>query len=125
MEKKKESDKFIKWLYRVIEETYKDDDYLKGLFRTAYETGWDDALYSQWVGVDLMLPKLNQTVIVLTKNKKVAISFIYQPTDRLGNSLGKPCWKGSKSFVDSIIAWMPVPSCLSILKANIKVYKDK
>lgn len=62
-----------------------------------------------WTPVEESFPEIGETVIVLSKNGKVTTSQRYIPKDMYGNITGKETWKGSKSFADSIIAWMRIP----------------
>lgn len=94
--------------------------------RYCYEdfiAGWDEALKSQWVKVEDELPKVGVKVLVLTTNKKIAISFRYTPKDIYGKVLGNDEWQGSSALNKCIIAWTPIPSFDTILQANKDVLK--
>lgn len=84
--------------------------------RVGYEAGWDEALKNQWIKVKDKLPDVDISVLVLTSNKKVSMSKRYQPKDCKGNDVGLVCWSGSYAFVNSIVAWMPIPPFDEILK---------
>lgn len=94
----------------------------------AFEEGWDEAMKSQWAKVEDELPKVGVKVLVLTTNKKIAISFRYTPKDIYGKVLGNDEWQGSSALNKCIIAWMPIPSFDKILEDNkdvLKRLKDK
>lgn len=96
--------------------------------KDAYLHGWNEALRSQWVGVEEKLPVEGEIVLVLTSNGKVSTSKRYQPKDCKGRNVGLVTWKGSSTFVNSIIAWMPIPSFDDIIEDNKDVLqrlKDK
>lgn len=83
---------------------------------------------TQWVNVKEQLPQVGISVLVLTSNSKVSISKRYQPKDCKGNNIGTVMWRGSFTFQNSIIAWMPIPSFDDILQVNkdvLKRLKDK
>lgn len=82
----------------------------------AYQAGWDEAL--KWINVKDKLPSTGEVVLVLTSNGKVSTTKRYQPKDCRGKDIGLVTWKGSTTFVNSIIAWMPIPSFDEILEAN-------
>lgn len=82
----------------------------------AYEAGWDEALKSQWINVKDKLPATGEVVLVLTSNGKVSTTKRYQPKDCRGKNIGLATWKGSTTFVNSIIAWMPILSFDNVLK---------
>lgn len=82
----------------------------------AFEEGWDEALKNQWIKVKDKLPDVDISVLVLTSNKKVSISKRYQPKDCKGNDVGLVYWSGSYAFVNSIVAWMPIPPFDEIFK---------
>lgn len=84
----------------------------------AFMVGWDCALKSQWISVKDALPDVGISVLVLTSNGKVSMSKRYQPKDCRGNDVGIIRWKGSSTFENSIVAWMPIPSFDEILKDN-------
>ena len=93
-----------------------------------FEEGWDEALKNQWVSVNERLPQIREKVLVLTTNKKIAISFRYTPKDIYGKVLGNEEWQGSSALNKCIIAWMPIPSFDKILGDNKDVLqrlKDK
>lgn len=83
---------------------------------------------SPWVSVKERLPEDNLVdpiawnvtykVLVLTSNGKVAISQRYWI-----DHANKWEWKGSGTFKDSIIMWMPIPSFDEIIEANKDVLK--
>ena len=75
----------------------------------SYTKGWEECIQSLWTPVEESFPEIGETVIVLSRNEKVATSQRYIPKDIYGNITGKETWKGSKSFADSIIAWMRIP----------------
>lgn len=94
----------------------------------AFEEGWDKALKSQWIKVEDELPKLGVSVLVLTNNGKILVTFRYVPKDIYGKILGKTEWNGSRVLGNSILAWMPIPSFDNILEDNKDVLqrlKDK
>lgn len=82
----------------------------------AYEEGWDEALKNQWVMVEDKLPAIGEFVLVVTSNGKISTTKIYHPKDCRGKNIGLVTWKGSTTFVNSIIAWMPIPPFDEILK---------
>lgn len=87
---------------------------------------WADAHpKNPWISVKEQLPNVSQEVIVLTKNGKCVVSSMYIPKDCKGNILGSKEWKGSKTFKDSIVLWMPIPELTfdDILDANKDVLK--
>lgn len=86
----------------------------------AFKTGWDETLKSQWVKVEDELPKVGVKVLVLTTNKKIAISFRYTPKDIYGKVLGNDEWQGSSALNKCIITWMLIPSFNSILEDKPK-----
>ena len=86
--------------------------------KDSYLHGWNEALRNQWVSVEEQLPKERVKVLVLTTNKKIAISFRYTPKDIYGKVLGNDEWQGSSALNKCIIAWMPIPSFDEILEAN-------
>ena len=62
-----------------------------------------------WIPVEEGLPDIDKQCFVITKNGKCSVSNMYIPKDCYGNVLGEKEWKGSQSFKDSIVAWMPIP----------------
>lgn len=64
---------------------------------------------NMWISVDEDLPYVGKQCFVITKNGKCSVSNMYIPKDCYGNVLGGKEWKGSQSFNDSIVAWMPIP----------------
>lgn len=117
--------KYLEWLHKEVEEYYgrecdpKDMYYRNGDIALTFETAWDEALKHQWVKVnDGGYPDLNKRVLVLTKNKKIAISYRYIPKDINGTILGESEWNGSTNLNKSIIAWMYIPSFDFIFKDN-------
>lgn len=91
---------------------------IKNFTEGAFMVGWDEALKSQWISVKDALPDVGISVLVLTSKGKVSMSKRYQPKDCRGNDVGIISWKGSSTFENSIVAWMPIPSFDEILKAN-------
>ena len=55
------------------------------------------------------LPDVDRQCFVITKNGKCSVSNMYIPKDCHGNVLGEKEWKGSLSFKESIVSWMPIP----------------
>lgn len=111
-------------MYRAMSQCNFDGNDL----RDAFEAGWDEALKSQWISVNERLPKIGENVLVLTTNKKIAISFRYTPKDIYGKVLGNDEWQGSSALNKCIIAWMPIPPFGKILEDNkdiLKRLKDK
>lgn len=82
----------------------------------SYEAGWDEALKSQWINVKDKLPATEEVVLVLTSNGKVSTTKRYQPKDCRGKNIGLVTWKGSTTFVNSIIAWITIPPFDNVLK---------
>ena len=64
---------------------------------------------NMWISVDEDLPYVGKQCFVITKNGKCSVSNMYIPKDCCGNVLGEKEWKGSLSFKESIVAWMPIP----------------
>lgn len=120
--KEDKANEYAEWLHNEIEEYYgqrceaKDMYYGNCDIRAAYEAGWDCALKSQWISVGERLPHEGEIVLVFTSNGKVSISKRYQPKDCYGNNIVMIAWKGSTTFVNSIVAWMPIPPFDEILK---------
>lgn len=79
------------------------------LIVASYTKGWEECIQNLWTPVEESFPEIGETVIVLSRNGKVTTSQRYIPKDIYGNITGKETWKGSKSFADSIIAWMRIP----------------
>lgn len=68
--------------------------------------------------VDKRLPNIGITVLVLIRDKKCALNRMVAEIDERGERTGKKQWLGDGSFVDSIIAWLPIPTFDQILEAN-------
>ena len=64
---------------------------------------------NMWIFVKNELPDVDRQCFVITKNGKCSVSNMYIPKDCHGNVLGEKEWKGSLSFKESIVAWMPIP----------------
>ena len=64
---------------------------------------------NMWIFVKNELPDVDRQCFVITKNGKCSASNMYIPKDCHGNVLGEKEWKGSLSFKESIVAWMPIP----------------
>ena len=64
---------------------------------------------NMWISVKEELPDVDKQCFVITKNGKCSVSNMYIPKDCHGNVLGEKEWKGSLSFKESIVAWMPIP----------------
>ena len=64
---------------------------------------------NMWISVKEELPDVDKQCFVITKNGKCSVSNMYIPKDCCGNVLGEKEWKGSLSFKESIVAWMPIP----------------
>ena len=64
---------------------------------------------NMWIFVKNELPDVDNQCFVITKNGKCSVSNMYIPKDCYGNVLGEKEWKGSLSFKESIVAWMPIP----------------
>ena len=64
---------------------------------------------NMWIFVKNELPDVDKQCFVITKNGKCSVSNMYIPKDCHGNVLGEKEWKGSLSFKESIVAWMPIP----------------
>lgn len=122
MSKEDKAKEYADWLHKNVEEYYgrecnqKDMYYRNGDIQVAFEAGWDEALGSLWIRVEDKLPDVDISVLVLTSNKKVSMSKRYQPKDCKGNDVGLVCWSGSYAFVNSIVAWMPIPPFDEIFK---------
>lgn len=132
MDKKTElTNKYLEWLHHEIEEYYgrkcdpKDMYYHNGDIALTFETAWDEALKHQWVNVNDGYPELDKRVLVLTKNKKIAISYRYIPKHTDGTVIGEPEWNGSTNLSKSIIAWMYIPSFDFIFKDNFSIMEQK
>lgn len=111
---------------KTLEEAAKDYSHSEGIYnehgerllRMGFVKGANYALENQWH--DLRenpddLPNKGDTVLVATRNGKYAISNMYIAKDCNGKIInGKLEWKGSGMFVDSIIAWMPIPNLKTI-----------
>lgn len=125
MNKEEAAQKYVDWLHKEIEEYYgrkcekKDMQYGNGDIKVAFITGWEEAINNLWTDVNEKLPDDGVKVLVLTKNKKIVVSFRYKLKDISGNILDNNSqWNGSKSFGQNIIAWMPIPSFDEILESN-------
>lgn len=122
MNKERKSKEYADWPHKLVEEFYErkcaehDFYYKKADIQLAFQSGWDEALKNQWTKVEDELPDVDISVLVLTSNKKVSMSKRYQPKDCKGNDVGLVCWIGSYAFVNSIVAWMPIPPFDEILK---------
>ena len=64
---------------------------------------------NMWISVKEELPDVDKQCFVITKNGKCSVSNMYIPKDCYGNVLGEKEWKGSLSFKESIVSWMPIP----------------
>ncbi len=64
---------------------------------------------NMWIPVEEELPDVDKQCFVITKNGKCSVSNMYIPKDCCGNVLGEKEWKGSLSFKESIVSWMPIP----------------
>jgi hypothetical protein len=64
---------------------------------------------NMWIPIEEELPDVDKQCFVITKNGKCSASNMYIPKDCHGNVLGEKEWKGSLSFKESIVAWMPIP----------------
>ena len=64
---------------------------------------------NMWISVEEGIPAVDIQCFVITKNGKCSVSNMYIPKDCYGNVLGEKEWKGSFSFKESIVAWMPIP----------------
>lgn len=64
---------------------------------------------NMWISVEEETPDVDEQCLVITKNGKFSVSKMYIPKDCYGNVLGEKEWKGSFSFKESIVAWMPIP----------------
>ena len=64
---------------------------------------------NMWIFVKNELPDVDRQCFVITKNGKCSVSNMYIPKDCHGNVLGEKEWKGSLSFKESIVSWMPIP----------------
>lgn len=127
--KEQKSREYANWLHKNLEEQLghkcapHDTYYKKNDIQQAFEVGWDEALKSQWIKIEDKLPAIGEVVLVLTLNGKMSMSKRYQPKDCHGNNVGIVTWKGSTTFVNSIIAWMKIPSFDEILESNKDVLK--
>ena len=64
---------------------------------------------NMWIPIEERLPDVDRQCSVITKNGKCSVSNMCIHKDCHGNVLGKKEWKGSLSFKESIVAWMPIP----------------
>ena len=64
---------------------------------------------NMWISVKEETPDVDKQCLVITKNGKCSVSNMYIPKDCYGNVLGEKECKGSLSFKESIVAWMPIP----------------
>ena len=64
---------------------------------------------NMWIPIGDDLPDVDKQCFVITKNGKCSTSKMYIPKDCHGNIRGEKEWKGSLSFKESIVAWMPIP----------------
>ena len=78
-------------------------------FRWGFKEGAKWQLNNLWIPVEEELPDVDKQCFVITKNGKCSVSNMYIPKDCYGNVLGEKEWKGSLSFKESIVAWMPIP----------------
>lgn len=75
----------------------------------AFEAGAQWQKENMWTSVGEDLPDVEKPVFVLTTKGNIAVSKMYIPKDCNGYVLGGKEWKGSNTFKESIIAWMPRP----------------
>jgi hypothetical protein len=78
-------------------------------FQWGFKEGAKWLSENMWISVEEELPDADKPCFVITKNNKCSVSNMYIPKDCHGNTLGGKEWKGSLSFKESIVAWMPIP----------------
>ena len=81
-------------------------------FRWGFKEGAKWLSENMWISVEEELPDADKPCFVITKNNKCSVSNMYIPKDCYGTVLGEKEWKGSLSFKESIVAWMPIPEIL-------------
>lgn len=86
-----------------------DGEYTKESIINAFIAGAEWQKNNMWISVDEDLPYVGKQCFVITKNGKCSVSNMYIPKDCYGTVLGGKEWKGSPSFKESIVAWMPIP----------------
>ena len=86
-----------------------DGEYTKESVINAFLAGAEWQKNNLWISVEEELPYADKPCFVITKNNKCSVSSMYIPKDCHGNVLGEKEWKGSLSFKESIVSWMPIP----------------
>ena len=84
-------------------------EYENSLCVSSFIAGAEWQKNNMWISVEEGLPDVGKQCFVITKNGKCSVSNMYIPKDCYGNVLGEKEWKGSFSFKESIVAWMPIP----------------
>ena len=84
-------------------------EYENSLCVSAFIAGAEWQKNNLWISGEEELPDDDKPCFVITKNNKCSVSSMYIPKDCYGNVLGEKEWKGSLSFKESIVAWMPIP----------------
>ena len=84
-------------------------EYENSLCVSSFISGAEWQKNNMWISVEEELPDVDKQCFVITKNGKCSVSNMYIPKDCYGNVLGEKEWKGSFSFKESIVAWMPIP----------------
>lgn len=98
-----------------IDKYYADDEYpseIKDIVTDSEQSfiaGAEWQKENMWISVEEELPDADKPCFAITKNNKCSVSNMYIPKDCHGNVLGEKEWKGSLSFKESIVAWMPIP----------------
>ena len=94
---------------------YADDEYpseIKDIVNDSEQSfiaGAEWQKNNMWISVEEGMPVVGKRCFVITKNGKCSVSNMYIPKDCYGTVLGEKEWKGSFSFKESIVAWMPIP----------------
>jgi hypothetical protein len=84
-------------------------EYENSLCVSSFIAGTEWQKENMWIPVEEKLPDANKPCFVITKNNKCSVSNMYIPKDCHGKVIGEKEWKGSLSFKESIVAWMPIP----------------
>ena len=84
-------------------------EYENSLCVSSFIAGAEWQRNNMWISVEEGIPAVDIQCFVITKNGKCSVSNMYIPKDCYGNVLGEKEWKGSFSFKESIVAWMPIP----------------
>ena len=84
-------------------------EYENSLCVSSFIAGAEWQKNNMWIPVEEDIPDVDIQCFVITKNGKCSVSNMYIPKDCYGTVLGEKEWKGSFSFKESIVAWMPIP----------------